>query len=164
MGYESQSGSMPIGEVLKAARQRAGLELADVEAETKIRSRYLRALESEQWDALPSPVYARSFLRTYAQLLGLDADALTDEYRLQVTNPRAAGHYPITEPMLRTRRRAEETGRDWTPGRGLVIGVVIAVLLAILVVLGLTGGDEAGNEAPERPSVERQAGEGGGNR
>ena len=82
---------MRIGEVLKRSRTRQGIEIADVEERTKIRTKYLRALESEEWDVLPSPAYAKGFLRTYAQLLGLDADAIVDEYRRQVESELPAG-------------------------------------------------------------------------
>jgi cytoskeleton protein RodZ len=137
-----------IGEMLKEARQRAGLDISEVEQRTKIRTRYLRALESEDWDALPGEVYARGFLRTYAQLLDLDADAIVDEYRRRREAPRAPG-YPIGEPMRRARLRADQTGRDWAPGRGLAIGGLVVILLVVLAVLGLTGGDNGGGGGPE---------------
>ena len=136
---DDQPSSLSIGDVLKQARQRAGLEISAVEEATKIRTRYLRALEAEEWDALPGDVYTKSFLRTYAQLLGLDAEALVDEFRRSREDPRGVAYYPITEPMLRTRRRADQTGRDWAPGRGLAIGVVIVILLVVVLVLGVTG-------------------------
>lgn len=165
---DEQPSGLSIGDVLKQARQRAGLEISAVEEATKIRTRYLRALEAEEWDALPGDVYTKSFLRTYAQLLGLDAEALVDEFRYQREEPRGVAHYPIAEPMLRTRRRADQTGRDWAPGRGLAIGALIVILLVVVLVLGLTGGDEGGDEtatAPEatdtRPGVGRQQGRGG---
>lgn len=153
MAGEIPPGSMAIGQVLKEARSRAGLEIGEVERRTKIRTRYLRALEAEEWDALPGEVYAKSFLRTYAQLLGLDAEALVDEFRRRTEDPRGVAHYPISEPMLRTRRRADQTGRDWVPGRGLVIGGLIVILLLVLLVLGLTGGED-GEQRPV-PAAEK---------
>ena len=66
-------GQMQIGEALAAARARAGIELAEAEERTKIRARYLRALENESWDELPSHAYAKGYLRSYAELLGIDA-------------------------------------------------------------------------------------------
>ncbi len=65
-----------IGEQLRAARLARGLSLQDVQTEVRIREKYLRALEAEEFDALPGPVYARAFLRSYAHHLGLDAEAL----------------------------------------------------------------------------------------
>jgi cytoskeleton protein RodZ len=68
-----------IGSVLKETRKRQGIDIRTVEEMTKIRIKYLRALENEEWDTLPGPAYARAFLRTYAELLGLDGEALVDE-------------------------------------------------------------------------------------
>ena len=69
-----------IGETLRKARNRRKLPLFEIEAEIKIRARYLRAIEAEEWDALPDGSYARSFIRTYANYLGLDGDRLAAEF------------------------------------------------------------------------------------
>ena len=60
-------------------RQR--LDIADVEAKTKIRAKYLRALENEEFSMLPGPTFVKTFLRTYAEALGLDPHVLVEEYR-----------------------------------------------------------------------------------
>ena len=60
-------------------RQR--LDIADVEARTKIRAKYLRALENEEFGMLPGPTFVKTFLRTYAEMLGLDPHVLVEEYR-----------------------------------------------------------------------------------
>ena len=65
-----------IGATLREARMRARIDISEIEAETKIRAKYLRALENEEWDLLPGPTYVKSFLRTYAEALGLDAKLL----------------------------------------------------------------------------------------
>ena len=57
----------PIGELLTQARMDRGLTLEDVSQATMIRVTYLRALEAEDWSAMPAPAYARGFLRTYAE-------------------------------------------------------------------------------------------------
>ncbi len=72
-----------IGATLREARMRARIDISEVEAETKIRAKYLRALENEEWDLLPGPTYVKSFLRTYAESLDLDAKLLVDEYKLR---------------------------------------------------------------------------------
>jgi cytoskeletal protein RodZ len=59
-----------IGATLRDARIRQKVDMPDIEAETKIRVRYLRALENEEWDVLPGGAYTRSFIRTYANHLG----------------------------------------------------------------------------------------------
>jgi len=69
-----------IGEALRQARIALGLDLQQAAEATNIRARYLDDLESERFDRLPAPVYARSFLREYADLLGLDGDLLVARY------------------------------------------------------------------------------------
>ena len=60
---------------------RQQLDIADVEARTKIRAKYLRALENEEFGLLPGSTFVKTFLRTYAELLGLDPHILVEEYR-----------------------------------------------------------------------------------
>ena len=70
-----------IGNSLREARVRQGLEFPEVEQATKIRGKYLRALEDEQFDAAPvAQTYVKGFLRTYADYLGLDGQLYVDEY------------------------------------------------------------------------------------
>jgi hypothetical protein len=70
-----------IGDQLRETRMRNRIDITDVEAATKIRAKYLRALENEEWDLLPGPTFVKTFLRTYADYLGLDARNLVEEYR-----------------------------------------------------------------------------------
>jgi cytoskeleton protein RodZ len=69
-----------IGNSLREARLRQGLEFPEVEQATKIRGKYLRALEDEQFDILPGQTYVKGFLRTYSEYLGLDGQLYVDEY------------------------------------------------------------------------------------
>jgi len=69
-----------LGASLRAARHKRGLELDAVQRELRIRKRYLEALESERFELLPGEVYARGFLREYAEFLGLDGSIYIDEY------------------------------------------------------------------------------------
>jgi hypothetical protein len=69
-----------LGISLRDARQRQGLEYPQVELATKIRAKYLRALEEESFDVLPSETYVKGFLRTYAEFLGLDGQLYVDEF------------------------------------------------------------------------------------
>src|ERR1700724_1636979 len=84
-----------IGATLREARMRERIDVSEIEATTKIRAKYLRALENEEWDLLPGPTFVRSFLRTYAQALGLDAKVLVEEYRLNNERPSEAALEPI---------------------------------------------------------------------
>jgi hypothetical protein len=85
-----------IGASLREARARARIEIAQMEAQTKIRAKYLRALENEEWELLPGPTYVKSFLRTYGDMLGLDGRALVAEYKRTqetFTGPEDLGHF-----------------------------------------------------------------------
>ena len=88
-----------IGEALRSTRERRGLSIDEVARETRISPRFLEALEAEQFEELPAPVYVRGFLRSYANYLKIEAQPLLD--RLvggDVTMPRAAGGYVGREP------------------------------------------------------------------
>src|SRR5947207_14946808 len=94
--------AIAIGESLREARLAQGLELGDVEARIKIRPRYLRALEAEDWDALPGDAYVRGFLRTYGDFLGLDGLGLVEEYRWIAPPPEP--EHPAESLIERPRR------------------------------------------------------------
>jgi hypothetical protein len=96
-----------IGSSLREARERQKLELSRIERDTRIRAKFLRALEDEQFDRIPAPAYAKGFLRTYADYLGLDAQRFVDEYNAHFApaeEPRAAAPVRIRRPG-RLRRR-----------------------------------------------------------
>jgi cytoskeleton protein RodZ len=69
-----------IGNSLREARLRQGLDFIEIEQSTKIRGKYLRALEDEQFDVLPAQTYVKGFLRSYADFLGLDGQLYVDEF------------------------------------------------------------------------------------
>ncbi|HMI28234.1 MAG TPA: helix-turn-helix domain-containing protein [Gaiellaceae bacterium] len=69
-----------IGNSLREARLRQTLDFPEIEQATKIRGKYLRALEDEQFDVLPAQTYVKGFLRSYAEYLGLDGQLYVDEY------------------------------------------------------------------------------------
>jgi len=90
-----------IGNSLRAARIRQKLELSQAEGDTRIRAKYLGALEDERFEVLPGPAYTKGFLRTYADYLGLDAQRFVDEYKTRF----AADEEPAALPLVRIRRR-----------------------------------------------------------
>jgi hypothetical protein len=130
-----------IGATLREARMRARIDVSEIEAQTKIRAKYLRALENEEWGLLPGPTFVKSFLRTYAQALGLDAKALVEEYRLHHESPSEAALEPIVSTPQRARGRAGGRTGGSGPSRGYVIAVgVVGAVIVLLVVLLITGG------------------------
>ena len=97
-----------LGEVFREERSRRNLSLQQVEADVKIRKKYLTALEEDDYPALPAPVYARGFVQIYAEYLGLDpvfADKLYQPPEratvVQSIRPVAAGFHESRSISLR---------------------------------------------------------------
>jgi hypothetical protein len=128
-----------IGASLREARMRARIDISEIEGETKIRAKYLRALENEEWDLLPGPTYVKSFLRTYAEALGLDAKLLVDEYKLRHERLSDVELQPISAAAP-GRERRRRTGP--VVPRGAVVALVFVALIAALYALGQSGDDE----------------------
>src|SRR3954454_2615056 len=139
-----------IGDRLREERMRQKIDVADVEAATKIRAKYLRALENEEFGLLPGPTFTKTFLRTYADYLGLDAQLLVEEYRVQ-HEPRGEEIAPIARSAGGTGRRGGRRGGGRSPvgppGPAVVFGGIFLLLLAVILVLGFTGEDsnDSGN-------------------
>src|SRR5512133_1761500 len=135
-----------IGTTLREARMRARIDISEIEAETKIRAKYLRALENEEWDLLPGPTYVKSFLRTYADALGLDGKLLIEEYKLRHERLSDVELQPIAPPGQRDRRRRPRAAIS----RGWLVGPVVLALLAGLWGIGNRhrGGDDQGSTPP----------------
>jgi cytoskeleton protein RodZ len=123
-----------IGATLRAARMSARIDVSEIEAQTKIRAKYLRALENEEWDLLPGPTFVRSFLRTYAQALGLDAKALVEEYRLNYERPSEGALEPIVSTPSASPTRGRVPAR---PSRGYMALVGVVGVVIVLLVIGL---------------------------
>src|SRR5579884_362292 len=127
-----------IGSTLREARMRERIDISEVEAQTKIRAKYLRAIENEEWDLLPGPVYAKSFLRTYGDYLGLDSRMLVDEYRRRYERPTDHELRPIGT-FSRERERERERGGPLLPPWALIGIVLIGVVVVLFVVGSLSG-------------------------
>jgi len=138
-----------VGATLREARMRQRIDITDMEVRTKIRTKYLRALENEEWDLLPGPTYVRSFLRTYADALGLDSRALVEEYKLRHEGLATGELHPIRPPSARERDRRRRGGDGAGVPTAAVIVLVFAAIVAGLILIGSTGEeDEPGALAP----------------
>src|SRR4051812_47263113 len=139
-----------IGATLREARMRARIDISELEAETKIRAKYLRALENEEWDLLPGPTYVKSFLREYADSLGLDGKLLVEEYKLRHERPSDFELQPISPRS----RREQQQRRRRPPGamRDVAVALVVLLIIGGLIAIGKFGGgddsDDAGGPAP----------------
>lgn len=134
-----------IGPTLREARMRARIDITEVEQATKIRAKYLRAIENEEWSLLPGSTFIKSFLREYAAYLGLDARSLVEEYKLRYERPSEHELAPISPQLGRDRRGSGPTGPRVAP-RWLIVGAVLVLIVAVLGLVGSLGGggDDSG--------------------
>jgi cytoskeletal protein RodZ len=125
-----------IGNSLREARVRRGIDFAEAEVATKIRGKYLRALEDEQFTLLPAQTYVKGFLRTYAEYLGLDGQLYVDEFNSRFVT--GEDHEP------RTRRSSG--ARPQRRHRRLETNVVLVALgaIAILTVIVISAWKASG--------------------
>ena len=144
-----------IGSSLREARLRQALDLNDAEQATKIRSKYLRALEDERFDLLPAETYVKGFLRSYAEYLGLDGQLYVDEYNSRyVTGEDEAPPRARRRPTSRSERRVES-------GALLFALAGIAAAAGLVVAAWRYGGSEEaripnlGEAAPTTPAASR---------
>jgi cytoskeleton protein RodZ len=154
-----------IGETLREARMRRRIDMTEVETATKIRGKYLRALENEEWDLLPGPTFVKTFLRTYAEYLDLDPRLLVEEYRQRYERPSTQDLTPFTASRARAGRGGRRRRRLAAAGPALVLAGGVALLLAFLWALGTLGDDEQPtepNQVREEPTPSGGGGGGGG--
>jgi hypothetical protein len=131
-----------IGSSLREARLRQGVDFVEAEAATKIRSKYLHALEDEQFEVLPAQTYVKGFLRAYADYLGLDGQLYVDEY-----NSRYVG--AEEEPVVRP-RRGSSTSRTHRRIESSVVALALVGIAtaAALVIVAWKWGGESPNTLP----------------
>ncbi|HEY6653576.1 MAG TPA: helix-turn-helix domain-containing protein [Solirubrobacterales bacterium] len=136
-----------IGQKLRQARAERGVELSEVERATKIRAKFLEAMEEDRWEELPAPVYARGFLDIYARYLGLDQQALLDEYRHTVEGEQ---HEPIPQSVIKpgTLRQTRPVGRsrsiNWGPVAKVLGGLIVVAVVGLVIVGSIGGSDDSG--------------------
>jgi cytoskeleton protein RodZ len=131
-----------IGNSLREARLRQGLEFPEVEQATKIRGKYLRALEDEQFDILPGQTYVKGFLRTYAEYLGLDGQLYVDEYN---------SRYIPGDAETPLRAQSASVGRNPRVESSVVLVALaaIGIVTALFVVAWRYGSDTPDTAIPD---------------
>jgi cytoskeleton protein RodZ len=130
-----------LGKALTQARTARGLTLTDVERDTRISSKYIQAIEEGQFETLPAPVYARAFVRTYAQYLGLNARELVQ----QMPGARPEPELPPLPDVAR------ESGAPLISPSWVVACFIIVALIGIGVVLFWNRGGSDGGETVRQP-------------
>jgi len=113
-----------VGEKLRAAREAQGLTIEEIASSTRIPKRHLATIENGDYDGLPAPTYSAGFIKSWARRLGLDGQALSDQFRVEMgglsVQPSQSLPYEPADP-----RR--------TPPAGLAL---LALLIAVVVGLG----------------------------
>ncbi len=142
---------LSIGEELRQAREQMGASLKNVENETKIRTKYINAMENDAFDVLPEKVYVKGFLRTYARFLGLDGDTLVSRYEEQLSLRVAAQEVGVAQPPV------ARYAKPATRCKGIAIAAVLTLLVLALIyrggnVLGNLSDDIADNGQQSRTS------------
>jgi hypothetical protein len=132
-----------IGNSLREARHRQQLDLSEVEQATKIRARYLRALEEEAFDVLPAQTYVKGFLRTYADWLGLDGQLYVDEY-----NSRFGTDEEPREPVVARRTAGIQQRHARLARRGVLIALGAMAVLCALVIAAFKFSGGGDNQIP----------------
>lgn len=138
-----------LGEWLRTSREERGYDFDRVERDTRISRGYIEAMEREQFDTLPAPVYARGFVRSYARYLGLDEDEALARMPRELPQP------PGLEPLPGLRRSEGPSAIPAVPWRWAVVAVIVVAAGAAAFVVGvprlndLMGDDGEGQvEAP----------------
>jgi cytoskeletal protein RodZ len=150
-----------VGPTLRKARTDRGIELSEVERATKIRLKFLEAMEEDRWEELPAPAYARGFLDIYARYLGVDREALLDQYSKTVEGE-GGGHEPIPGSVikpgtLRQHRPVKRAGSirrsssiQWGPVGKVAAGLLAIVVVGLIIVGSIGGSDNNGNGKPQK--------------
>src|SRR4051812_30776589 len=129
---------LDIGAHLRETRMRRRIDISEVEAATKIRAKYLRAPENEEWSPLPGPPFVKPSLRPSAESPALDARSMAEESRQRYERPATTELTPFGPGMGgRPPRRRRPVLGPWV----LVAGVFVG-LIAALYVLGTSGGED----------------------
>ena len=138
---------------------REHLDIAEFEARTKIRAKYLRALEDEEWSLLPGYTFTKSFLRTYAEMLGLDGRMLVDEFKRQYPDPSeielspSPDLAPRTAASPRAPRRARRPPAPRSGPSGRVLLIALLVVLVAAAVFAVHQLDKKSAETPYQSST-----------
>jgi hypothetical protein len=131
-----------IGSSLREARVRQRLGIPEIERGTKIRAKYLKALEDEQFDVLPGETYVKGFLRTYAEFLGLDGQLYVDEFN---------SRYATIEEEMPQVRRTSITQRRRVGFRPVLVVLGVIAALTALVIAAWKSGSNGGSALPNVP-------------
>lgn len=149
---------MAVGKTLKETRKEKGISIEEASKETKIRKKYILALENDEFSKIPGKVYQKAFLKTYADYLGIEKDNILEEYQLdQQLNG-------VEEESLGRKRRSKKNKKTTffnfiskITGKAMIIVIIILLLGGIIGYnLLVMNGDNGGNENNGLAEVEQE--------
>lgn len=139
---------LEIGTILRTAREQRGLGIEEAAEATKIRPAYLVAIEEEAFERLPGPTYARGFLRSYADYLGVEAQPLIDEFSTRF----ATAPWELDDDVMFPRRRGPRAEARASRSSGMIV-VALAGIVAVAVLVVIASTYPSGPERPLPDSV-----------
>lgn len=95
---------MEIGKRLQEERLNQGISLEEVKSETKIQTRYLTAIEENDWSKMPGNFYVRAFIREYAEVLGIDSTSLLEEHKNELPQTDDVSYEYVSTPSRKDSR------------------------------------------------------------
>ena len=150
-----------IGDKLRSAREAKGLSIEDIEKATKIQSRYLTAIEDDDFDKLPGDFYVRAFIRQYAQVVGLDGKKLLSEYQEDVPESKPDEYVEDSidnksEEVKKTTDNKKNLWKNYLPKIAIGLGIIIVVLIGYVLYARLSSGGQRNNTASNNVKVSTQ--------
>ncbi|MHB1325053.1 MAG: helix-turn-helix domain-containing protein [Thermoleophilia bacterium] len=133
-----------IGTAFRDARVRRDISLQQAEDDTKIRVKYIQAMENEDFDVLPAGTYVKGFMRTYAEYLDLDAQLLIDEFNDRFGNGEHREH--VIQPTRALKAEAAPKKRRKHQTNYILVAILAVVIIAVLAYLGW------GNSSSQSPT------------
>lgn len=150
-----------IGDKLRSAREAKGLSIEDIEKATKIQSRYLTAIENDEFDKLPGDFYVRAFIRQYAQVVGLDGKELLSEYHQDVPESKPDEYVENSidnkqEEVRETTNNKKDLWKNYLPKIAIGLGVIVAILVVYVLYARLSSGNQHNDNANNNVTVSSQ--------
>ncbi|MGM1045218.1 MAG: helix-turn-helix domain-containing protein [Bacillota bacterium] len=148
-----------LGQQLREARLQKGMSLDDVQEMTKIRKRYLEAIEAGDYKVLPGSFYVRAFIKTYAEAVGLNPDELLEGHKQDVPNPQPEA---TMEPVIQKRaaRASSDRNMSWLPT--VLMWTFPILIIAVIYLYAVKSNNSAPDDTIPPTTQTDPADQGGG--
>ncbi|CAM4238041.1 RodZ domain-containing protein [Paenibacillus tarimensis] len=144
-----------LGNLLKKAREEKGYSLEDIQDLTKIRKRYLEAIEEGNYSVLPGNFYVRAFVKNYAETVGLDADEVLSMYQQEI--PSKASEPIPEQPIIQKRRSARSSDRFSKWGFRIMMWSFLILIAAVVYKFAANSPEDQGNRIVDDSKITDRA-------